>query len=108
MTNTWKVSTGTMVRVCVTALTLVMTAAGAAVAQTGSAIAGVVTDAQGLRLPGVTVEASSPALIEKVRVVTTDEQGAYKITALRAGIYTVRSEERRVGQECRSRWAPYH
>ena len=89
MTNTWKVSTGTMVRVCVTALTLVMTAAGAAVAQTGSAIAGVVTDAQGLRMPGVTVEASSPALIEKVRVVTTDEQGAYKITDLRAGIYTV-------------------
>lgn len=60
-----------------------------AAAQTGSAIAGVVTDATGLVLPGVTVEASSPALIEKVRTVTTDDQGAFKIIDLRAGDYTV-------------------
>ena len=40
-------------------------------------------------MPGVTVEASSPALIEQVRAVTTDEQGQYKIVDLRPGIYAV-------------------
>src|SRR5688572_29239386 len=63
----------------------------AALAQsaTTGAIAGVARDATGAVLPGVTVEASSPALIEKVRVVTTDEQGNYKIIDLRPGTYGV-------------------
>src|SRR5262245_48878031 len=52
-------------------------------------IAGVVRDATGAVLPGVTVEASSPALIEKARTVVTDEQGEYKIVDLRPGTYTV-------------------
>lgn len=56
--------------------------------QTGS-IAGIVKDTTGAVLPGVTVEASSPALIEKVRTVVTDGQGAYKIVDLRPGVYTV-------------------
>ena len=51
-------------------------------------IAGVVKDATGAVLPGVTVEAASPALIEKVRTVVTDGQGAYKIVDLRPGTYT--------------------
>src|SRR5215510_4434327 len=38
---------------------------------------------------GVTVEAASPALIEKVRSVVTDDQGNYKILDLRPGPYTV-------------------
>src|SRR6188474_3450448 len=59
----------------------------AAMAQ--SSIAGVVKDATGAVLPGVTVEASSPALIEKVRTVVTDGQGQYKIVELRPGQYTV-------------------
>ena len=59
-----------------------------AMAQTGS-IAGVVKDTTGSVLPGVMVEASSPALIEKVRTATTDEKGQYKIIDLRPGIYTV-------------------
>src|SRR5436190_24058443 len=59
-----------------------------AAAQTGS-IAGVVKDTTGSVLPGVMVEAASPALIEKVRSVTTDEKGQYKIIDLRPGIYTV-------------------
>ena len=42
---------------------------------TTGAIAGVVGDATGAVLPGVTVEAASPALIEKVRTVVTDGQG---------------------------------
>jgi hypothetical protein len=60
----------------------------AALAQT-SAIAGVVKDSSGAVLPGVTVEASSPALIEKVRSAVTDSSGQYKIGSLRPGTYTV-------------------
>jgi len=52
-------------------------------------IAGVVKDASGGVMPGVTVEASSPALIEKTRTVVTDGEGQYKIVDLRAGLYTV-------------------
>jgi len=52
--------------------------------QSGS-IAGVVKDTTGAVLPGVTVEASSPALIEKTRSAVTDGQGAYKIVDLRPG-----------------------
>jgi hypothetical protein len=54
-----------------------------------SAIAGVVRDASGAVLPGVTVEAASPALIEKVRTVVTDGAGSYRILDLRPGIYAV-------------------
>ncbi|PYR26182.1 MAG: hypothetical protein DMF92_18990, partial [Acidobacteria bacterium] len=59
----------------------------ASLAQSG--IAGVVKDTSGAVLPGVTVEASSPALIEKVRSVVTDGEGVYKIVDLRPGTYTV-------------------
>jgi hypothetical protein len=57
-------------------------------AQTSS-IAGLVRDASGGVLPGVTVEAASPALIEKVRSAVTDGSGQYKIINLRPGTYTV-------------------
>jgi hypothetical protein len=69
-------------------LVLVALAPAAAYAQ-GSSIVGVVKDASGAVLPGVTVEASSPALIEKVRSVVTDGTGQYRIEALRAGKYDV-------------------
>src|SRR6185436_7769737 len=52
-------------------------------------IAGVVRDTTGAVMPGVTVEASSPALIERVRTGTTDAQGQYKILDLRPGTYEV-------------------
>src|SRR5712691_6142954 len=52
-------------------------------------IAGVVRATSGAVMPGVTVEASSPALIEKVRSVVTDNQGLYRIVDLRPGTYTV-------------------
>ena len=55
-----------------------------------AAIAGVVRDASGGVLPGVTVEASSPALIEKVRTAVSDGTGQYRIEDLRPGTYTVR------------------
>ena len=59
-------------------------------AQTASGtIAGAVRDTSGAVMPGVTVEASSPALIEKVRSVVTDSQGLYRIVDLRPGTYSV-------------------
>jgi hypothetical protein len=58
-------------------------------AQQSSGIAGVVRDTSGLALPGVAVEAGSPALIEKVRTATTDGEGRYNIVDLRPGTYTV-------------------
>lgn len=60
-----------------------------AFAQTVAGITGVVKDTTGAVLPGVTVEASSPALIEKVRTAVTDGQGRYNITDLRPGAYSV-------------------
>src|SRR5438093_2975454 len=59
------------------------------IARAQSAFAGVVKDATGAVLPGVTVEAASPALIEQVRSVTTDANGAYRIENLRPGTYTL-------------------
>src|SRR5215813_13311491 len=55
----------------------------------GGTIAGVVKDTSGAVMPGVTIEAASPALIEKVRSVVTDERGLYRIVDLRPGSYTV-------------------
>ena len=54
-----------------------------------ASIAGVVKDASGGVLPGVTVEASSDVLIEKVRSALTDGSGQYRIVDLRAGTYSV-------------------
>ena len=54
-----------------------------------AAITGVVRDTSGLVLPGVTVEAASPVLIEKVRSVVTNATGQYRIVDLRPGTYTV-------------------
>jgi hypothetical protein len=54
-----------------------------------SAIAGVVSDATGAVLPGVTVEAASPALIEQARTVVSDGNGRYRIEDLRPGTYRV-------------------
>lgn len=52
-------------------------------------IAGVVKDSTGAVLSGVSVEAASPALIEKVRTVVTDAEGLYRIVDLRPGTYMV-------------------
>jgi len=52
-------------------------------------ITGTVKDTSGAVLPGVTVEASSPVLIEKVRTVVTDGSGQYRIVDLRPGTYIV-------------------
>lgn len=54
-----------------------------------STITGIASDTSGAVLPGVTVEAASPALIERVRSAVTDQSGAYRIPDLRSGTYTV-------------------
>jgi len=59
------------------------------VTATAQSIAGVVRDASGSVLPGVTVEAASPALIEKVRSTLTDGAGLYRLENLAPGVYTV-------------------
>src|SRR5687768_17585501 len=60
-----------------------------AAAYAQASIAGVVRDTSGAVLPGVTVEAASPALIEKVRSVVADGAGQYRIVDLRPGTYSV-------------------
>src|SRR5205809_8096698 len=83
---------GTVMRHIVRAVFLAeMLAAGAlpAAAQTLGTIAGAVKDASGAVLPGVTVEAASPALIERVRTATTGGTGLYRIVNLPPGLYTV-------------------
>ena len=54
-----------------------------------ASIAGSTRDTSGAALPGVTVEAASPALIEKVRTAVTDDRGVYRIVNLPPGTYTV-------------------
>jgi Carboxypeptidase regulatory-like domain len=54
-----------------------------------ASLAGLVQDTSGGVLPGVTVEAASPALIEKARTTTTDANGRYSIPDLRPGAYTI-------------------
>lgn len=77
------------VRVCVLVLAYGLLASSSWAQVSTSGIAGVVRDPSGGVLPGVTVEAASPALIEKVRVVVTDSAGRYNIVALRPGAYSV-------------------
>jgi hypothetical protein len=72
----------------------VLLAAGLIVGLAGGASAqgsftGTVSDTSGAVLPGVTVEASSPVLIEKVRSAVTGDNGQYRIVDLRPGIYTL-------------------
>ena len=57
--------------------------------QSASGIAGVVKDAAGVPIAGVTVEAASGALIEKTRTVVTDGQGQFKIVDVPPGTYDV-------------------
>ena len=69
------------------ALAALVLAPASAYAQ--ASVTGVVKDTSGAVLPGVTVEVSSPALIEKTRSTVTDGSGLYQITQLVPGTYTV-------------------
>src|SRR5688572_12440792 len=80
----------TRLLVCIaTVASLIVVPAKAFAQAAQSGLSGVVKDTTGAVLPGVTVEAQSPALIEKTRVVYTDAGGLYRIVDLRPGIYTV-------------------
>src|SRR4030095_12262248 len=72
-----------------------------AYAQTGT-IAGQARDESRAALPGVTVEVTSPALIEKVRSTTTGDDGRYQITGLPVGTYEVRFSLQNFGTLVRS------
>src|ERR687887_1339492 len=74
---------------CLVITLLLVVATSAAAQQAPSGIAGVVRDTSGGVLPGVTVEAASPVLIEKVRTVITDSEGRFNIVDLRPGTYSV-------------------
>src|SRR5262245_45983346 len=76
------------VRLLFAALSAVGLLASTAQAQ-DAGITGVVKDNSGAVLPGATVTATSPVLIEQQRTVTTDGDGRYSITQLRPGTYTV-------------------
>ncbi|HMF95650.1 MAG TPA: carboxypeptidase-like regulatory domain-containing protein, partial [Vicinamibacterales bacterium] len=60
-----------------------------AAAHAQSTLTGVARDTSGAVLPGVTVEAASPVLIEKTRSAVTDSTGSYRIVDLRPGVYTL-------------------
>ena len=78
----------TVIRDVVAAASAVVLLPALCFAQFG-AIAGSVKDSSGAVLPGVTVEAASPALIEKTRIAVSDGAGQYKVEQLRPGVYTV-------------------
>src|SRR5260370_33375951 len=75
------------VRLGLAVLALMVLVPTAAFAQ--ASITGVVRASSGAVMPGVTVEASSPVLIEKSREAVTDSSGLYRIVDLRPGTYTV-------------------
>jgi carboxypeptidase family protein len=76
------------VRVTFVFATLLILLPVSALAQQGN-IAGTVRDPQGAVMPGVLVEVTSPALIEKIRSATTDDAGQYRIANLPVGTYSV-------------------
>src|SRR5688500_2578860 len=78
-----------MLRLLRFAAVLVGTVCVPSIALAQAAFSGIVRDTSGAVLPGVTVEASSPALIEKVRSAVTDGEGRYSIVDLRPGTYLI-------------------
>jgi hypothetical protein len=76
-------------RVSVRVVLVALGLAFPAMAQAQSGMTGTVKDSSGSVLPGVTVEARSPVLIEQAKSATTDNQGRYRIVDLRAGTYSV-------------------
>jgi Carboxypeptidase regulatory-like domain len=76
-------------RACLVVVLSVIPASVLAQGASTATIGGVVRDSSGAVLPGVTIEAASPALIEKVRSTISDERGEYRLPELRPGTYTV-------------------
>src|SRR5262247_1915568 len=95
-------------RACLVVVLSLIPASVVAQGTSTATIAGVVRDSSGAVLPGVTIEAASPALIEKIRSTVTDDRGEYRLPELRPGMYTVTfslagfSTVRREGLELRT------
>jgi hypothetical protein len=79
----------TLMRVVKYLATLIVVLLLPTAAYAQASLTGVVRDSSGAVMPGVTVEAASPALIEKVRSAVTDASGLYRIVDLRPGTYTL-------------------
>src|SRR5437868_4790503 len=79
-----------MARLAAASLLVALLVFSPSAAHAQASITGVVKDTSGAVLPGVTVEASSPALIEKVRTAVTDGTGQFRIVDLRTGTYSVK------------------
>jgi hypothetical protein len=77
-----------LIRLVMASCLLLLPASVWAQSETGNLV-GIVKDTSGAVMPGVSVEAASPGLIEKVRTTVTDEQGRYRIGDLRPGTYAV-------------------
>src|SRR5438128_1378960 len=77
------------VRALKIAAVVLVSVLAATTAYAQAAIAGIVKDSSGAVLPGVTVEATSPVLIERVRSAVSDGTGQYRIENLRPGVYAV-------------------
>src|SRR2546430_16833695 len=94
-------------RVVLVAIALFFGLTGIAVAQeiTGS-IVGTVKDSNGAAVAGATVTVTDSGTKLVVRTVQTNDEGQFTARDLSVTKYDVRSEERRVGKECRSRWSP--
>ena len=86
MKHSYRECSGLAAALGITAALLLLPALASA---QGSGISGTVTDETGGVLPGVTVEARSPAIIEQVRTAVTDGAGQYSIVALEPGTYSV-------------------
>ena len=76
-----------IVRIVLSATLLLLLSASTALAQ--ATIAGIVRDSSGAILPGVSVEATSSSLTEKVRAAVSDATGQYRIVTLPPGAYVV-------------------
>src|SRR2546425_6382982 len=111
------------VRLYIVAVFLTLTVSAMAQVEKGRFV-GRIVDPQDAAVPGASVNVTN-AGTNIVQTAVTDGSGNFVITPVEAGVYTlsvaasgfatttssnieVRSEERRVGKECRSRWSPYH
>ena len=79
----------TRVNAVVAIVSVVVVTAVTTIAQSTGQIAGTVRDSAGAVIPGVVVEVTSPALIERVRSTATDSNGRFRIIGLPAGTYTI-------------------
>src|ERR1017187_554733 len=86
---------------------LLLLASVSAPAQFGASLSGTVQDPRKDVISGATVTLTNQDTQQSQTKVTGD-QGFFQFTNLPAAQYSLRSEERRVGKECRSRWSPYH